>query len=129
MREFSDEAKIRRHHKMVEVLRTEIYEILRREVKDPRVHDLTLTAVELSPDLRSSTIYVCKFAVGDGHEPTTEEQVELMSGLKSASHFVYEALKKRLRMKIIPSIRFEYDNRISLSSEVWRKIHGTTSAV
>jgi len=119
MQKFSEESKTRRHHKMVEVLKVEIYDIFRREVKDPRAKSLTITQVDLKLDLKSATIYVCKFIEGDGHEPTEEEQEELMAGLKSASHFIYESLKRRLSMKIIPTIRFSYDVGLSGGSQVW----------
>lgn len=119
MQKFTEEAKLRRHHKVVEVLKAEIYEIFRREVKDPRAKSLTITQVDLKPDLKSATIYVCKFVQGDGHEPTEEEREDLMEGLKSASRFIYESLKRRLSMKVIPTIRFSYDIGLSGGSQMW----------
>jgi ribosome-binding factor A len=125
VREFTDDAKIRRQRRVADLVRQEIYEIFRFEVKDPRVRSLTITEVDLKQDLKSVIIYVCKFAEGDGHEPTAEEKAELMSGLKSSSHFIYESLKKRLAMKVIPSISFAYDERLAASSKIWGLIHST----
>jgi len=122
MRQFNEQTKERRHNKVVEVLRKEIYEIFQREVKDPRVKKLTITSIELSPDLKNAKIYVCRFMSEDAQDPTQEQRDQMMAGLKSASHFVYEALKKRLGMKVIPTIRFEYDDSLRLSSEMWGRI-------
>lgn len=119
IRNFSAEKKERRQKRVAELIREEIVSILRREVKDPRVKDLTVTEIDLKPDLRSVTVYVCKFAAGDGHEPTPAEQESLMAGLKSAGHYIYESLKRRLVMKVIPSVRFEYDDRLAIGSKVW----------
>lgn len=125
MREYTDDAKLRRQRRVADLVRQEIYEIFRSEVKDPRVRSLTITEVDLKQDLKSALIHVCKFAEGDGHEPTQEEKDELMSGLKSSSHFIYEALKRRLAMKVIPSIKFAYDDRLAASSRIWGLIHST----
>ncbi len=120
----SDERKSRRHHRVVELVRREIVQILSREVKDPRLGNFTVTEVDLSPDIRTALIYVCRFITGDiPREPTRDEKDELVSGLSSASHFVYERLKKRLVMKQIPSIRFLYDERLAKASSMWSLVH------
>lgn len=106
-----------------EVIRQHIYEILQREVKDPRVRSLTILGVDLSLDLKNCTVRVCKFAQLDPAAASSEETQDLMEGLKSASHFVYEALKKRLRMKVIPRIRFEYDASLETSAHVFELLN------
>lgn len=118
--------KERRHEKVVALLRTELTEILRREVKDSRIHHLTITMIDLKPDLRSATVFVSLIPVGEGFsEPTKEQRDEVMQGLKSASHFIYEALKRRLVMKVIPSIRFEYDIHMADLSHIWGLLEKT----
>ncbi len=116
---FKEDNKVRRQKRLADHIREEVYEVLRREVKDPRVRSFTVTEVNVSPDLRHANIFVCHFPEGDGHEPTSEEIEKLMKGLKSASHFVYEALKRRLVMRSIPAIHFEYDLRIAEGSRMW----------
>jgi ribosome-binding factor A len=123
----SEEGKLRRHHQVTELLRREIQEIVSRETKDPRVSSFTITEVALKSDLKSAIVYVCKFkggvsVGGNPLEPTAAEQTELIKGLQSASHFIYSQLKKRLNMKVIPSIKFEYDFRLGEASKVWNLI-------
>jgi ribosome-binding factor A len=121
MQKYSDEGKVRRHHRVTELLREEISAVLNREVKDPRVKFVTVTEVQLKPDLKSAVIMVTKFMAGKGvlEEPSQEEQDELMEGLQASSRYIYEQLKRRLVMKVIPSIRFQYDTRLAESSRIW----------
>jgi ribosome-binding factor A len=119
MREFTAEHKQRRQMKLTQVMREEVADILRREVKDPRVKLLTVTEVELKPDLKSALIYVAPLSASDEAAPE-EERKAVLKGLKSASHFIYERLKKRLSLKVIPTIKFEYDVRWLKASKVWK---------
>ena len=118
MREFTAEHKIRRQNKFAQLIREEISSILRREVKDPRLELLTVTEVDLNPDLKSAIIYVSPLNPPEENS-SEEKKKDLLKGLKSASHFVYERLKKRLSLRVIPSIRFEYDVRWYQASRVW----------
>jgi len=120
----SEERKFRRQQRISETLRRELYEITLREVKDPRLlNSFTITEIDLKPDLKSATVYVSRFK-GEGiegadFEPTEAEQKELLEGLRSASHFIYERLKRRLQIKVVPTVRFEYDFRMAQAANVW----------
>ncbi len=116
MRTSGPDRKFRRQERVVGLIKMEIDAILRREVKDPRVKKLTITEVIISPDFRNAEISVCRFM---GDEISPDEIAEILEGLKSASHFIYESLKRRLVMKVIPSLKFSYDNRLSQVAEVW----------
>jgi ribosome-binding factor A len=123
---YAEDKKVRRHHRVVELLKHELHSIIQKEVKDPRLGKFTITEIELSPDLRSSNILVCCFMTGEGElEPTKEQQENLIAGLNSASHFIYERLKKRLSMKQIPTIRFAYDFRMTELSNIWNLVRKT----
>jgi ribosome-binding factor A len=117
-REFTAENKERRQKKLTQVLREEVALILRQEVKDPRLDLLTITEVALKPDLKSALIYVSPLSASDEVPPEAERE-EVLKGLRSASHFIYERLKKRLSLKVIPSIKFQYDLRFLKASKVW----------
>jgi ribosome-binding factor A len=128
MRERSEEHKSRRHAMVTHLVRNELSQILRREVKDPRVNALTITDVIVKPDMKSAAVHVCKFQSDLEHNPTAEEKAELMKGLESAQPFVYRALKKRLVMKVIPSVTFYYDERLAAVTHVWNLLQPTSSA-
>jgi ribosome-binding factor A len=122
MRGMPEELKHRRHHRVVELLRQELSMILRRSVKDPRLNLLTINEINLKADLRSATVSVSRMISTENEVVSTEEQAEILKGLNSASHFIYEQLKKRLVMKVIPSLKFVYDTRLDGLSRIWHLI-------
>lgn len=93
----------RRTRQVGDLLREELDDIIRQDVKDPRVGFFTITRVEVSPDLRSATAYVSVLG-------TDEERKGTFAALKSASGYIRRQLKPRLRMRQIPEIAF-FDDR------------------
>ena len=77
-------------------------ELLGRRVKDPRVHDVTVTGAEVTPDLRHARIYV-SLLHGE------EEWREVRLGLVAAAPFLRARLGKMMRVKRIPELDFRYD--------------------
>lgn len=90
-----------------ELLREELSELLRREVKDPRVdHGLvSITEVQTSPDMRRATVFV-------SHLGDPGDRDEVVAGLQNAAPFLHRELVHRLKMKIIPVLAFRYDPSI-----------------
>ncbi len=76
--------------------------ILRGEIKDPRVRSATLTGIKVTDDLSLAWIYFTLMTEDIGKEET-------LSGLQSASGFIKRELWRRLKIKRIPELRFEFD--------------------
>lgn len=97
----------RRTERVSELLRQELSELLVRAVKDPRIeHGLvSVTEVEVSPDLRYATVYV-------SHLGTEEERVEVLAGLEHAAPYLHNELMRRLSLKHVPRLRFRFDPSI-----------------
>ncbi len=88
------------------LIRQEISELLRRQVKDPRLGGfVTVTAVSTSPDLRYGKIFVSRI----GNEV---EKQEILSALAAASGFFRNELAKRLKLRRIPQLSFQWDDSI-----------------
>jgi ribosome-binding factor A len=79
-----------------------IAELLRREIRDPRVRAVTLTGAKVSKDLRHARIYFNLLGGSDGREAVS-------AGLKSAAGFIRSRIGKQLKLKFIPTIEFAYD--------------------
>ena len=94
--------KFRRTDRVNEQLKQEIAILVRDEVRDPRVGLATVTAVETSPELDHAKVYVT--TLGD-----EDERAGVMAGLKSAAPFIRSQLGRRLHMRRIPELHFEYD--------------------
>jgi len=79
-----------------------IAELLHREIHDPRLRWMNLTAVKVSKDLRHAKVYFN--LLGDAGDKS-----EVMAGLKSASGFIRSKAGKRLNLRFVPAIDFIYD--------------------
>lgn len=91
-----------RRDRLVELMREEIAQILRK-VKDPRLSGLlTVTDVELSKDTKTVTVFYS--IMGSEEQRRSSEKA-----LESAQPYVHHELKTRLRLKVIPSVRFVFD--------------------
>jgi ribosome-binding factor A len=94
-----------RPKRIAEAIRTEVADILAREMKDPRLGFATVTDVEVSGDLRHVKIFVS--VMGD------ETQVsETMAALESATGFVRTEIGKRVRLRHTPEIVFRHDTSL-----------------
>ncbi len=88
------------------LIRQEISELLRRQVKDPRLGNLiAVTDVSTSPDLKHAKIFVSRIG-------SEEEKQETLSVLAAASGFFRNELAKRLRLRHIPELNFQRDDSI-----------------
>ena len=88
------------------LIRHEISELLQRQVKDPRLGSLVaVTEVSTSPDLKYAKIFI-------SHIGSKEEKQETLRVLASASGFFRNELARRLRMRRIPELSFEWDDSI-----------------
>ena len=88
------------------LIRQEISELLQRQVKDPRLGNfVSVTAVSASPDLRSAKIFVSCLG-------SEEKKQEILSALAAASGFFRKELGKRLRLRRIPELSFQWDDSI-----------------
>lgn len=95
-----------------ELLREEISEIVRREVDDPRVGFVTITDVEVSPDLRHASVWVS--VIG-----SVEQRRQALRALGHAMPFVRSRLG-RLRLKRIPELHVKEDDSAERGTRVLR---------
>jgi len=98
------------------LFRHEISELLQRQVKDPRLGSfVTVNEVSISPDLRYAKIFV-------SHIGSEEEKQETLNALASASGFFRRELSKRLKLRRIPELNFQWDDSIERGSQLLKLI-------
>lgn len=85
-----------------ERIQTILSQLLRKDVSDPRLYNITITEVKLDPELMFADIYVN--ALGD-----ESREKEVMTGLKSASGFLRREVGKRLQIRNTPELHFHWD--------------------
>ena len=86
-------------------IQRELTELLRRDVKDERIGNVTITAVAVAADLRSARVYYLVFGK-EGADPRVQ------AGLESAAGFLRNALSKSLMIRYTPTLSFELDTSI-----------------
>jgi ribosome-binding factor A len=101
----------RRTLQVGEMLREELTDIIRREVKDPRLGFWSITRVEVPPDLRSARVFVSVLG-------TDEERAATVKALSSAAGFIRHHLKPRLRMRQIPDLEFRDDRSMEHADRI-----------
>ncbi|NOU10936.1 MAG: 30S ribosome-binding factor RbfA [Nitrospira sp.] len=92
----------KRADRVADQIRMEVADILMRKIKDPRVHDVTVTDVELTGDLRIAHIFVTTMETG-------EAERDVFTGLSKASGFVRSELGRRLSLRYLPDVIFKKD--------------------
>ena len=93
------------------LVQEELSRLLLREIKDPRLHRVTITAVRVSADLRQARVLFTGF----GHSGGVEE---MLVGLRSAAGFLRGQLGRALRLRYVPELTFEVDDSIERSLRV-----------
>lgn len=103
----------KRADRIADLILKELAEVLLRRVKDPRLAEITLTNVKVSPDLRHAKVYYS--LLGD-----EEKKTEAAVGLESARGFVKRELGKRLQLRRMPDISFYFDASLEHGSHIDR---------
>jgi ribosome-binding factor A len=103
----------RRTAKVAEAVREQVSTAILFGLKDPRVKYVTVTRVEVSPDLRSAKVYVSVM----GDEKT---QRLTLRGLESARGFLQAKLAERVQIRYTPILHFQLDQGVKRSIEASR---------
>ena len=93
----------RRADRLAHLIRSELAEMIARELKDPRIGFATITRVELSGDLHHARVLVSVLG-------NTEAQQETLQGLSSAAGFIRHEIGHRLTLRRAPELTFVLDH-------------------
>jgi len=107
----------KRADRVADQIRMEVADILMRKIKDPRVHNVTVTDVELTGDLRIAHIFVTTMETG-------EAERDVFTGLSKASGFVRSELGRRLSLRYLPDVIFKKDVSGSRGDRIMQLLEG-----
>src|SRR3954464_4084517 len=99
-----------RMRRVNEAVRAVLSDAITKDLKDPRIGFVTVTAVDTSPDLRHATVYVS--VLGDA-EPS-------LDGLRAAAGFPQRGAGQGLRLKPPPTLEFAYDDTAERADRITR---------
>lgn len=106
--------EFKRTDRVAEQLQRELAQIIQMEVKDPRIGMVTVSAVNVSRDLSYATAFVTFLGIGDDEKSI--QQAVLV--LNQAAGFIRSLVGKRMQMRIVPQVKFEFDASIARGSEL-----------
>lgn len=106
----ADSVRIRR---VAEQIRAELSQILRDEVRDPRIRLVTVTRVKLARDLGVATIFYSPL----GEDPSEQRSAELEAAMTAVTGFARRLLSHRMKLRHTPSLRFILDDSIAEGSQ------------
>lgn len=92
-------------------LQAELAQLIRSELSDPRVAGVTVTSVDVAPDMREAKVMVSLFG-------SDEQLKEAIKGLSSASGKLRHGLAKRMLMRTVPNLRFAPDLALRAGDQV-----------
>jgi ribosome-binding factor A len=102
----------RRAERVAEGIREEVAKFLSTEAKDPRIQGLvTVTAVDVTPDLRSARIFVSIMG-------TEEEKASTLEGLDSLAGYLRGQLARALRLRFAPELAFRIDPSVERAARI-----------
>ncbi|MGN8252112.1 30S ribosome-binding factor RbfA [Pseudomonas sp. SMV7] len=89
-------------------MQRELSELIRREVKDPRVGLVTITAVDVSRDLGHAKVFITVMDA-DG----TDAVPQTLKALTSAARFLRLHLGRVMQLRSVPQLHFHFDESVS----------------
>lgn len=112
-----------------ELLRSAIAEIIADELKDPRLAAamLSVTEVRAARDLRTARAFISVMPAAEGAD-RPDASAEAIAALQGAAPFVHRLMRRRLRMKHVPLVRFELDRRIGEAAEMQARLRALAPA-
>jgi len=98
------------------LIRRELSELIQHELRDPRLDSfVAVTEVNTSTDLRHAKIYVS--CISGKHE-----EQKILGVLDSASGFLRTELARKIRLRRIPELNFQWDDSIEHGDRILRMI-------
>jgi len=104
-----------RHARIADQIQRELAELIRLEVRDPRVGMVTLTGVELSRDQSHAKVFFTVLGAPSDAENARE-------GLQRAAGFLRSNLAHRLTTRKVPDLAFAYDESVERGVRLSRLI-------
>lgn len=106
-----------RSERVGDTILRELAQLIQREIRDPRLGMVNVTAVKVSRDLKHARVFVT-FVDPEGEQDILR-QIEV---LNKASGFLRSQLSDHIMMRVIPKLHFEFDESVLRGSQMTRLI-------
>jgi ribosome-binding factor A len=109
-----------RARRVADQIQRELPELIRQEVKDPRVGMLTITEVEVNRDMEFAKVF---FTTLGGEV----EHAACLQGLQRASGFLRSQLSHRMQLRVVPKLTFVYDRSVEYGMQLTHLIEAAVA--
>ena len=106
-----------RTQRLGDLIQRDLSELIRLELRDPRVGMITITSVDVSPDLSHAKVFFTMLE--------KDKLEDTLHGLKRSAGFLRSQIAKRIKMYTTPELRFEYDESVERGDHLSRLIDST----
>ena len=103
-----------RPQRLGDLIQREVSELIRLELRDPRVGRITVTSVDVSPDMSHAQVFFTMLE--------KDRLEDTLHGLKRSAGFLRSQLARRIEMYTTPELRFEYDESVERGDRLSRLI-------
>jgi ribosome-binding factor A len=100
-----------RSRRVAEQIQRELAVLIQQELKDPRLGMLTISAVEVSKDMSLAKVFVTVFN-------EAQDRAKTLEALQHAAGFLQHELGRLMSLRIIPKLRFVYDESVVRGAEL-----------
>ncbi len=94
-------------------MQRELAQLIRREVKDPRVGLVTITAVDVSRDVGHAKVFITVMG-----QDSAEDIKQTIKVLNSAAGFLRVHLGKEMKLRSVPQLHFHYDESVTRGAQL-----------
>ena len=113
--------QFKRKDRVGDQIKKEVSQIIQRELKDPGIGFVTITDVELSPDLKNAKIFYS--VLGDEQKRQSSDQA-----LQRAVFFIQHEIGRKMRLKYTPKIKFVYDRSLEKGARIEKALEKIRSS-
>ncbi len=116
-----------RSRRVGELIQRELATMLTRDVKDPRLAFVSITAVDVTRDLGLAKVFytVINAELDHGHnqkQKQREDKLKVQEGLNKATGFLRYELGQRIKLRVVPRLEFRYDESVIRGAQLTQLI-------
>lgn len=115
-------ADFSRSRRVGELIQRELATMLSRDVKDPRLVFVSITAVDVTRDLGMAKIFYTIINAESGTKEQSEDKDKVREALDKASGFLRYELGQRIKLRVVPHLEFRYDDSVLRGSQLTQLI-------
>lgn len=105
-----------RPERVAEAIKKEVADLIRNEIKDPRIGFVTITGVEVTRDLSYAKVFISVMG-------SEEQRKESLSALQKAAGYMRSEIGRRIKVRHAPELLFKLDTSLDHGTRIMELLH------